>query len=242
MTQADMERLTQLSEELKEIADLMNGESEEPESAEISFTPSAPKEAKEEITEIVIYFRRYQEGKRRLNYHHRSGDSEGSAGNMLDRYAQSESAEEEYFEVEEEGAREVFARAFRLYLKKTLTGKERKFLKGILAGKETPAAIGKALGVKWFECLQEIQRKAFNNAEAFGRVVQLSGWSRAQEFSETVFKRLEMLRAGAELNEILPQNAKILRRRKRRREYFVAHREEILANRNTPEKKEAMRV
>ena len=66
MTQADMERLSQLSEELKEIADLMNGESEETESAEISFTPSAPKEAKEEITEIVIYFRRYQEGQRRL--------------------------------------------------------------------------------------------------------------------------------------------------------------------------------
>ena len=75
-----------------------------------------------------------------INYHHRSGDSEGSGGNMLDRYAQSESAEEEYFEGEEERAREVFARAFRLYLKKTLTGKERKFLKGILAGKETPAA------------------------------------------------------------------------------------------------------
>ena len=66
MTQADMERLSQLSEELKEIADLMNGESEETESAEISFTPSAPKEAKEGLREIVIYFRRYQEGKRRL--------------------------------------------------------------------------------------------------------------------------------------------------------------------------------
>lgn len=66
MTQANIERLSQLSEELKEIADLMNGESEETESAEISFTPNAPKEAKEEITEIVIYFRRYQEGKRRL--------------------------------------------------------------------------------------------------------------------------------------------------------------------------------
>ena len=148
-----------------------------------------------------------------INYHHRSGDSEGSGGNMLDRYAQSESAEEEYFEGEEERAREVFARAFGLYLKKTLTGKERKFLKGILAGKETPAAIGKALGVKWFECLQEIQRKAFNNAEAFGRVVQLSGWSRAQEFSETVFKRLEALRAGAELNELLPQNRRIEKER-----------------------------
>ena len=66
MTQANIERLSQLSEELKEIADLMNGESEETESAEISFTPSAPKEAKEGLTEIVIYFRRYQEGKRRL--------------------------------------------------------------------------------------------------------------------------------------------------------------------------------
>ena len=39
MTQANIERLSQLSEELKEIADLMK---------------------------IVIYFRRYQEGKRRL--------------------------------------------------------------------------------------------------------------------------------------------------------------------------------
>lgn len=64
--QANMERLLQLSEELKEIADLMNGEGEEIESAEISFTPSAPKEAKEGLREIVIYFRRYQEGKRRL--------------------------------------------------------------------------------------------------------------------------------------------------------------------------------
>ncbi len=162
-----------------------------------------------------------------IDYHHRSGDSEGSAGNMLDRYAQSESAEEEYFEGEEEGAREVFARAFGLYLKKTLTGKERKFLKGILAGKETPAAIGKALGVKWFECLQEIQRKAFNNAEAFGRVVQLSGWSRAQEFSETVFKRLELLKGGAELNELLPQNRAVMKKREYRREWARAHSEKM---------------
>lgn len=121
----------------------------------------------------------------------------------------------------------MFARAFRLYLKKTLTGKERKFLKGILAGKETPSAIGKALGVKWFECLQEIQRKAFNNAEAFGRVVQLSGWSRAQEFSETVFKRLEALRAGAELNELLPQNQAVLKCREYHRKWREAHLERV---------------
>ncbi|MFR1982836.1 MAG: hypothetical protein ACLS4Z_03185 [Christensenellaceae bacterium] len=31
------------------------------------------------------------------------------------------------------------------------------------------AGRGRALGVKWFEYLQEIRRKAFNNAEAFGR-------------------------------------------------------------------------
>lgn len=66
MTQANIERLSQLSEELKEIADLMNGESEETESSGNKFYPKRTKEAKEEITEIVIYFRRYQEGKRRL--------------------------------------------------------------------------------------------------------------------------------------------------------------------------------
>lgn len=141
-----------------------------------------------------------------INYHHRSGDSEGSGGSMLDFYAQEESAEEAYLEVREESAREVFSRAFRLYLKKTLTGKELKFLSRVLSGKEKPQEVGRALGVKWFEYMQEIQRKAFNNAAAFGRVVRLSGWSRAQEFADTVFKRFELLNAGAELNEILPQN------------------------------------
>lgn len=141
-----------------------------------------------------------------INYHHRSGDSEGSGGSMLDYYAQEESAEAAYLEEEDERAREVFSRAFKLYLKKTLTGKERQFLSRVLLGKEKPQDVGRALGVKWFEYLQAIQRKAFNNAEAFGRVVQLSGWSRAQEFAETVFERFEALNAGADLNELLPQN------------------------------------
>ena len=86
-----------------------------------------------------------------INYHHRSGDSEGSGGSMLDFYAQEESAEEAYLEEQEESAREVFSRAFRLYLKKTLTGKERKFLSRVLSGKEKPQEVGRALGVKWFE-------------------------------------------------------------------------------------------
>ena len=162
-----------------------------------------------------------------INYHHRSGDSEGSGGSMLDFYAQEESAEETYFEEQEESAREVFSRAFRLYLKKTLTGKERKFLSRVLSGKEKPQEVGRALGVKWFEYLQAIQRKAFNNAEAFGRVVQLSGWSRAEEFADTVFKRFELLNAGAELNEILPQNAKILKKRKNRKLWREANKERI---------------
>ena len=53
-----------------------------------------------------------------INYHHRSGDSEGSGGSMLDFYAQEESAEDAYLEEQEESAREVFSRAFRLYLKR----------------------------------------------------------------------------------------------------------------------------
>ena len=133
-----------------------------------------------------------------INYRHRSGDSEGSGGSMLDYYAQEESAEEAYLEEQEESAREVFSRAFKLYLKKTLTGKERKFLSRVLSGKDKPQEVGREMGVKWFEYLEHIRRKAFNNAEAFGRVVQLSGWSRAEEFAGTVFSRLRNLGKEAE--------------------------------------------
>lgn len=166
-----------------------------------------------------------------ISYHHRSGDSEGSGGSMLDYYAQEESAEAAYLEEEDESAREVFSRAFKLYLKKTLTGKERKFLSRVLSGKEKPQDVGRALGVKWFEYLQAIQRKAFNNAEAFGRVVQLSGWSRAEEFSETVFERFEALNAGADLNKLLPQNRrqalKLQKARANNRAYRQANPERV---------------
>ena len=135
-----------------------------------------------------------------INYHHRSGDLESSGGSMLDYYAQEESAEDSYFEEQEDSAREVFSRAFKLYLKKTLTGKERRFLSRVLSGAEKPQEVGREMGVKWFEYLQEIRRKAFNNAEAFGRVVQLSGWSRAEEFAGTVFSRLRNL--GKEAAEL----------------------------------------
>ena len=135
-----------------------------------------------------------------INYHHRSGDLESSGGSMLDYYAQEESAEDSYFEEQEDSAREIFSRAFKLYLKKTLTGKERKFLSRVLSGAEKPQEVGREMGVKWFEYLQEIRRKAFNNAEAFGRVVQLSGWSRAEEFAGTVFSRLRNL--GQEAAEL----------------------------------------
>ncbi len=148
-----------------------------------------------------------------ISYHHRSGDSEGSGGSMLDYYAQEESAEAAYFEEEDESAREVFSRAFKLYLKKTLTGKERQFLSRVLSGKEKPQDVGRALGVKWFEYLQAIQRKAFNNAEAFGRVVQLSGWSRAEEFSGAVFARLRRLQVAPKEAEELPREKKQARAR-----------------------------
>lgn len=148
-----------------------------------------------------------------ISYHHRSGDSEGSGGSMLDYYAQEESAEAAYLEEEDESAREVFSRAFKLYLKKTLTGKERQFLSRVLSGKEKPQDVGRALGVKWFEYLQAIQRKAFNNAEAFGRVVQLSGWSRAEEFSSAVFARLRHLQAAPKEAEELPREKKQARAR-----------------------------
>lgn len=174
-----------------------------------------------------------------INYHHRSGDLESSGGSMLDYYAQEESAEDSYFEEQEDSAREVFSRAFKLYLKKTLTGKERRFLSRVLSGAEKPQEVGREMGVKWFEYLQEIRRKAFNNAEAFGRVVQLSGWSRAEEFAGMVFSRLRNLgKEAAELPKAKKQaQARAMmkafresadeERRAARSFYRAAHRKEL---------------
>ena len=67
-----------------------------------------------------------------INYHHRTGDSEGSGGNMLDLYAHAESAEDVYFGNEDEYAREMFLKGFRVYLKKVFTKQEREFLQGLL--------------------------------------------------------------------------------------------------------------
>ncbi len=125
-----------------------------------------------------------------INYHHRTGDSEGSAGSMLDVYAQVQSVEYDLLEEEDREAQGVFVRAFKLYLKQTLTGKERKFLNAVMSGKGKPHEIGRALKINWFDCLQEIRRKAFANAEAFKRVATLSGWSRAEAFSEVIFRRV----------------------------------------------------
>ncbi len=125
-----------------------------------------------------------------VNYHHRTGDSEGSGGSMLDLYTQVQSVEDDLLDEEDKAAQGVFIRAFKLFLRQTLTGKERKFLNAVMSGKGKPHEIGRAMKINWFDCMQEIQRKAFANAEAFKRVATLSGWSRAELFSEAVFKRL----------------------------------------------------
>ena len=143
-----------------------------------------------------------------VNFHHRTGDSD-EGGSMLDFYARSESAEEIYFGNADELARERFVKGFQVYLKKVFSAQEREFLKRLLAGKESAYKIGRSLGVEHFAFLQSIQLKAYKNIKPLAKLAKMTGWSGAESFTETIFKRLEQLNAGFSINEIIPQNRKI---------------------------------
>jgi len=165
-----------------------------------------------------------------VNFHHRTGDSD-EGGSMLDFYARSESAEEIYFGNADELARERFVKGFQVYLKKVFSAQEREFLKRLLAGKESAYKIGRSLGVEHFSFLQSIQLKAYKNVKPLAKLAKMTGWSEAESFTETIFKRLEQLNAGFSINEIIPQNRKIEKLRKRnllyKAAYRATHREEI---------------
>lgn len=150
-----------------------------------------------------------------VNFHHRTGDSD-EGGSMLDFYARSESAEEIYFGNADELAREKFIKGFQVYLKKVFSAQEREFLKRLLAGKESAYKIGRSLGVEHFAFLQSIQLKAYKNVKPLAKLAKMTGWSGAESFTETIFKRLEQLNAGFSINEIIPQNRKIEKFRKKK--------------------------
>lgn len=153
-----------------------------------------------------------------VNFRHRTGDVDGNGGNMLDLYAHAESAEDVFFGSADEHAREMFLKGFRVYLKKVFTEQEREFLKGILAGKESPYQVGRALGVEHFAFLQGIQRKAYKNVKPLAKLARLTGWSGAEAFTGTIYERLEQLNAGFALNDIIPQNRRVQKIRARDRE------------------------
>lgn len=183
-----------------------------------------------------------------INYHHRTGDSEGSAGSMLDFYAQTESAEEIFLQEEDEQAREKFVKGFKGYLRKVFSKTEREFLRRLMSGREQPREVARALGVDWFKYMQTLQHKAYKNVKPLLRLSELTGWSRAGEFTAQVLRRLSLLENGAELGEILPNfanRAKVRESLKKAgaitkaeknaekyiaaHKYYIAHREECRA-------------
>lgn len=163
-----------------------------------------------------------------INYRHRTGDVDESGGNILDLYAQEESAEDVYFGNADEHAREMFVKGFKAYLKKVFTEQERQFLQSLLAGKESPYKIGRGLGVEHFSFLQGIQRKAYKNAKPLFKLARLTGWSGAEAFTGTIYERLEQLNAGFALNDIIPQNRREQKRRIKYAEYRARYREKII--------------
>ena len=157
-----------------------------------------------------------------INYHHRTGDSEGSGGTMLDFYAQTESAEEYYLEGEDELAKAKFLKGFQGYLRKVFSKQEREFLRRLMGGKEKPHEVGRAMGVDWFKYMHDIQRRAYKNIKPLIKLSELTGWTRAEEFTAALLKRLSLLEDGADVVDILPEaknRAKIRAAMKAEREH-----------------------
>lgn len=171
-----------------------------------------------------------------INYHHRTGEVEGEGGSRLDLYAQTESVEETIIRGEDDLAQSKFLKGFRKYLRKVFSREERAFLARLLSGKEKPHEIGRALGVDWFKYMQSLQRKAYKNVKPLVKLAAFTGWSRAEEFTALVLRRLSLLEEGAELSELLPQNARILKIKEKRRAYERANAERILATRREYDK------
>ena len=141
-----------------------------------------------------------------INFRHRTGDSEGG-GNMLDLYAQEKSVEDVIFEGEDDLAKARFLKGFSGYLRKVFSRTEREFLKRLMSGGEKLQDVGRGMGVDWFKYMQSIQKKAYKNTAPLLKLVELSGWSRAEEFTTSIMRRLSLLEDGAELDELIP-NAK----------------------------------
>ncbi len=141
-----------------------------------------------------------------VNYRHRTGDVEGDGGSMLDFYAHTESAEEFYLDGEDELAKAKFLKGFSGYLRKVFSAPERKFLNRLMSGKEKPHEVGRALGVDWFKYMQSLQHKAYKNVKPLLKLAEFTGWTRAEEFTAIILRRLSLLNAGAELSELLPKS------------------------------------
>lgn len=142
-----------------------------------------------------------------INYHHRTGDSEGDGGSMLDLYVQEKSVEEVLFEADDETAKAVFLKGFSGYLRKVFSKTEREFLKRLMSGNEKLQDVGRAMGVDWFKYMQAIQRKAYKKTLPLLKLCELSGWSRAEEFTAQVLRRLSLMEDSATLEDFLPQKA-----------------------------------
>ena len=163
-----------------------------------------------------------------IDFHHRSGDTEDAGGNRLDLYASTESAEEVYFEEEDEKARRVFLKLFKKFLKTTYTKAEIKFLIMSASGAK-PQEIRERLKItSLLKYREAIQEKGFKNAEALRAAVVCSGWSRAEEFAQTIFRRVEMYQCGEKIIEELPENKRARLIAERAKRYYEENREKLL--------------
>lgn len=117
---------------------------------------------------------------------------------------------------------------FKKFLKMTYTKAERRFLIMSVSGAKSQE-LRQRLGItdilKYREAVQE---KGFKNAEALRAAVVFSGWSRAEEFAETIFRRVEMYHRGENVIEELPENKRARKSLQKSMRYYEENREKVL--------------
>ena len=131
-------------------------------------------------TSELYTLRRSFSGDRRLETHHRSGDSEGEGAELWDVVASTQSAEADLIDEEERAeqrkAKRQFARLLGLYFKKILSPIEFKFLVESLKGTQTPHKVGLQIGIDYKQAITSITEKHRVNEQKFFLLMKYTGY------------------------------------------------------------------
>lgn len=174
-------------------------------------------------------------GDRRLETHHRSGDSEGEGAELWDVVASTQSAEADLIDEEERAEQRVakrqFAKLLGLYFKKILSPVEFKFLAACMRRDRTPYAVGRALGVNYETTIAAINAKHKANMPKLLQLMRACGYDYRRgivlmpKWSQYVKRRIQIRATVTTWRNKYPERAKEVNKRWR-----LSHVNELAGN------------